>query len=142
MADKSTQNKKKFSFLAPYFLNLCHLKPPSLFIPSEIYLLLNLIFSTFSASKEAPQEEETINIFSVASGHLYERFLRIMMLSVIKHTKSPVKFWFLKNYLSPILKVMTALLGYTETYSSHAYVLKVSLSHFRMNLGKPERISQ
>nr|XP_018911723.1 PREDICTED: UDP-glucose:glycoprotein glucosyltransferase [Bemisia tabaci] len=64
----------------------------------------NSITSTFSASKEAPQEEETINIFSVASGHLYERFLRIMMLSVIKHTKSPVKFWFLKNYLSPILK--------------------------------------
>lgn len=28
-----------------------------------------------------------------------------MMLSVIKHTKTPVKFWFLKNYLSPTLKV-------------------------------------
>lgn len=27
-----------------------------------------------------------------------------MMLSVIKHTKSPVKFWFLKNYLSPSFK--------------------------------------
>lgn len=49
--------------------------------------------------------DEPINIFSVASGHLYERFLRIMMLSVIKHTKSPVKFWFLKNYLSPSFKV-------------------------------------
>lgn len=31
-----------------------------------------------------------INIFSVASGHLYERLLRIMMLSLLKHTK--VKF--------------------------------------------------
>ncbi|VDD80862.1 unnamed protein product [Mesocestoides corti] len=47
---------------------------------------------------------ETINIFSLASGHLYERFLRIMMLSVIRNTKSPVKFWFLKNYLSPPFK--------------------------------------
>ncbi|XP_063697044.1 UDP-glucose:glycoprotein glucosyltransferase [Culicoides brevitarsis] len=46
-------------------------------------------------------ESETINIFSVASGHLYERLLRIMMLSLLKNTKSPVKFWFLKNYLSP-----------------------------------------
>lgn len=47
---------------------------------------------------------ETINIFSLASGHLYERFLRIMMLSVLKHTRNPVKFWFLKNFLSPTFK--------------------------------------
>lgn len=49
-------------------------------------------------------KEEVLNIFSLASGHLYERFLRIMMLSVLKHTKTPVKFWFLKNYLSPTFK--------------------------------------
>ncbi|THD28488.1 UDP-glucose:glycoprotein glucosyltransferase [Fasciola hepatica] len=48
--------------------------------------------------------EETINVFSLASGHLYERLLRIMMLTVIRHTESPVKFWFLKNYLSPTFK--------------------------------------
>ncbi|KAL9229315.1 hypothetical protein vseg_004797 [Gypsophila vaccaria] len=45
-----------------------------------------------------------INIFSVASGHLYERFLKIMILSVLKHTQRPVKFWFIKNYLSPQFK--------------------------------------
>ncbi|XP_041806294.1 UDP-glucose:glycoprotein glucosyltransferase 2 isoform X2 [Chelmon rostratus] len=50
------------------------------------------------------QKEDVLNIFSVASGHLYERFLRIMMLSVLRHTKTPVKFWFLKNYLSPSFK--------------------------------------
>ncbi|XP_047673638.1 UDP-glucose:glycoprotein glucosyltransferase 1 isoform X1 [Tachysurus fulvidraco] len=50
------------------------------------------------------EKDDVINIFSVASGHLYERFLRIMMLSVLKHTKTPVKFWFLKNYLSPTFK--------------------------------------
>ncbi|EMP42619.1 UDP-glucose:glycoprotein glucosyltransferase 1 [Chelonia mydas] len=49
-------------------------------------------------------KDDVINIFSVASGHLYERFLRIMMLSVLKHTETPVKFWFLKNYLSPMFK--------------------------------------
>nr|XP_054771675.1 UDP-glucose:glycoprotein glucosyltransferase 1-like [Lytechinus pictus] len=48
--------------------------------------------------------DNQLNIFSLASGHLYERLLRIMMLSVLKHTKSPVKFWFLKNYLSPSFK--------------------------------------
>jgi len=46
---------------------------------------------------------ETINVFSLASGHLYERFLKIMMLSVLKNTKNPVKFWFLKNCMSPQL---------------------------------------
>ncbi|CAN7998165.1 unnamed protein product, partial [Ixodes pacificus] len=50
------------------------------------------------------EQEDRINIFSLASGHLYERLLRIMMLSVLKNTKTPVKFWFLKNYLSPTFK--------------------------------------
>ncbi|XP_039155598.1 probable UDP-glucose:glycoprotein glucosyltransferase A [Eucalyptus grandis] len=45
-----------------------------------------------------------INIFSIASGHLYERFLKIMILSVLKNTQRPVKFWFIKNYLSPQFK--------------------------------------
>ncbi|XP_012578613.1 PREDICTED: UDP-glucose:glycoprotein glucosyltransferase 2 [Condylura cristata] len=54
--------------------------------------------------KNDKEETDVLNIFSVASGHLYERFLRIMMLSVLRNTKTPVKFWFLKNYLSPTFK--------------------------------------
>jgi len=64
-----------------------------------------IYYSSFSSGSPDKSTDETINIFSVASGHLYERFLRIMMLSVLKNTKSPVKFWFLKNYLSPTVKV-------------------------------------
>lgn len=45
-----------------------------------------------------------INIFTVASGHLYERMTYIMILSVLKHTKSTVKFWFIENFLSPSFK--------------------------------------
>ncbi|ETN42534.1 uncharacterized protein HMPREF1541_01691 [Cyphellophora europaea CBS 101466] len=45
-----------------------------------------------------------INIFSVASGHLYERMLNIMMVSVMKHTKHSVKFWFIEQFLSPAFK--------------------------------------
>uniref|UniRef100_A0A671YRX9 UDP-glucose ceramide glucosyltransferase-like 1 n=1 Tax=Sparus aurata TaxID=8175 RepID=A0A671YRX9_SPAAU len=56
------------------------------------------------AEDQKQEKDDVINIFSVASGHLYERFLRIMMLSVLKNTKTPVKFWFLKNYLSPTFK--------------------------------------
>lgn len=55
-------------------------------------------------SDGATESRDTINIFSVASGHLYERFLKIMMLSVTKHTSVPVKFWLLENYLSPTFK--------------------------------------
>jgi UDP-glucose:glycoprotein glucosyltransferase len=47
---------------------------------------------------------EKLHVFSVASGHLYERFLKIMVLSVVQNTETPVKFWFLKNFLSPEFK--------------------------------------
>lgn len=56
---------------------------------------------TGSGGEDEDGDGEVINIFSVASGHMYERLLRIMMLSTLKNTKTPVKFWFLKNYLSP-----------------------------------------
>jgi UDP-glucose:glycoprotein glucosyltransferase len=54
------------------------------------------------SAKKGTQAE--INIFSVASGHLYERMLNIMMLSVMKHTKHTVKFWFIEQFLSPSFK--------------------------------------
>lgn len=60
-------------------------------------------------------ESNRINIFSLASGHLYERLLRIMMLSVLKNTQTPVKFWFLKNFLSPTFKDF--LPYYAEKYN-------------------------
>ncbi|XP_043928923.1 UDP-glucose:glycoprotein glucosyltransferase 2 isoform X2 [Protopterus annectens] len=56
------------------------------------------------SEEKSKMKDDVLNIFSVASGHLYERFLRIMMLSVLRNTKTPVKFWFLKNYLSPTFK--------------------------------------
>uniref|UniRef100_A0A670IC80 UDP-glucose ceramide glucosyltransferase-like 1 n=1 Tax=Podarcis muralis TaxID=64176 RepID=A0A670IC80_PODMU len=61
-------------------------------------------FLFWTQKAENEKKMDMLNIFSVASGHLYERFLRIMMLSVLRHTKTPVKFWFLKNYLSPTFK--------------------------------------
>ncbi|ESZ97892.1 glycosyltransferase family 24 protein [Sclerotinia borealis F-4128] len=50
------------------------------------------------------EEQADINIFSVASGHLYERMLNIMMVSVMKNTKHTVKFWFIEQFLSPSFK--------------------------------------
>ncbi|KAL2024740.1 hypothetical protein VTK56DRAFT_5561 [Thermocarpiscus australiensis] len=62
-------------------------------------------------------EHAEINIFSVASGHLYERMLNIMMLSVMRHTNHTVKFWFIEQFLSPSFKdfipAMAAEYGFT-----------------------------
>jgi UDP-glucose:glycoprotein glucosyltransferase len=68
------------------------------------------VFSSIS-SLFSKEQNTTVNIFSVASGHMYERLLKIMILSVLKHTKSPVKFWFLKNYLSPQFKEYLPLMA-------------------------------
>lgn len=53
-----------------------------------------------AASGELP----TVHIFTVASGHLYEKLLSIMILSVKNHTKCPLHFWFIDNFLSPKFK--------------------------------------
>jgi UDP-glucose:glycoprotein glucosyltransferase len=49
-------------------------------------------------------ENADINVFTVASGHLYERMTYIMILSTLKHTNRSVKFWFIENFLSPSFK--------------------------------------
>ncbi|BGP16173.1 hypothetical protein JCM10213_001389 [Rhodosporidiobolus nylandii] len=49
-------------------------------------------------------ERADINVFTVASGLLYERMAFLMMVSVMRHTKSTVKFWFISNFLSPSFK--------------------------------------
>jgi len=54
--------------------------------------------------ENAVAEEEVVNVFSLATGHLYERFLKIMMLSVTKRTSTKVKFWLFENFLSPNFK--------------------------------------
>ncbi|KAL8735600.1 MAG: hypothetical protein Q9166_000769 [cf. Caloplaca sp. 2 TL-2023] len=60
----------------------------------------------FASSILTPQADAQadINIFSVASGHLYERMLNIMMVSVMRHTNHTVKFWFIEQFLSPSFK--------------------------------------
>jgi len=46
----------------------------------------------------------TIYIFSVASGHLYEKLMGIMILSVRNKTQCPLHFLFIDNFLSPKFK--------------------------------------
>ncbi|OSX71953.1 hypothetical protein BU14_0488s0015 [Porphyra umbilicalis] len=62
--------------------------------------------SVDGAADGAPAHDPRIHVFSVASGHLYERLLKIMMLSVVRHAGAPVKFWLLQNTLSPAFKAL------------------------------------
>jgi UDP-glucose:glycoprotein glucosyltransferase len=48
----------------------------------------------------AADDDGKVHVFSLASGHLYERFLKIMMLSVAGKSSKPVKFWLIRNFLS------------------------------------------
>eukprot|EP01063_Lacrimia_lanifica_P008808 TRINITY_DN15864_c0_g1_i1.p1 TRINITY_DN15864_c0_g1~~TRINITY_DN15864_c0_g1_i1.p1 ORF type:complete len:1574 (+),score=604.26 TRINITY_DN15864_c0_g1_i1:65-4786(+) len=55
----------------------------------------------------ARPDKPTLNIFSLATGHLYERFLKIMLHTVMLYANQPgqrVKFWYLANFLSPQFK--------------------------------------
>ena len=60
--------------------------------------------SSLGLTKSSSSTNAEINVFSVASGHLYERMLNIMILSVMKHTQHTVKFWFIEQFLSPSFK--------------------------------------
>ena len=48
--------------------------------------------------------DDTVHIFSPASGLLYERFLRIMMKTAVERASRPLKFWILGNFLSPAFR--------------------------------------
>ena len=58
-----------------------------------------------------------VDVFSVASGALYERLLKIMFLSVRKNTKANVKFWIIKNFLSPTFKATLPIMAEQYNFS-------------------------
>eukprot|EP01047_Picozoa_sp_COSAG01_P015981 COSAG01_NODE_808_length_13418_cov_9.469631_2_plen_1344_part_00 len=64
-----------------------------------------------SRLRHEQQSVDTIHIFSLASGQLYERLLKVMMLSVRRHTRAPLKFWLLANYASPAFRLAAPALG-------------------------------
>eukprot|EP00934_Nitzschia_sp_Nitz4_P006424 Nitzschia sp. Nitz4//scaffold255_size41878//2185//7104//NITZ4_007399-RA/size41878-processed-gene-0.17-mRNA-1//-1//CDS//3329544353//6414//frame0 len=58
----------------------------------------------FSQTDLVADDDDTVHVFSLATGRLYERLLKIMMLSVTKRTSTKVKFWLFGNFLSPDFK--------------------------------------
>lgn len=81
------------------------LLPPSKNLKGAVNTAKKWFSGLMGGEVATSKKQADVNIFSVASGHLYERFLGIMMLSVMKNTKHTVKFWFIENFLSPSFKV-------------------------------------
>ncbi|KAF8062716.1 hypothetical protein HT031_004046 [Scenedesmus sp. PABB004] len=82
-------------------------------------------FDAPDSSAAAVPSGDVINIFTVASGHMYERLQKIMILSVIKNTKSRVKFWIISNYMSPhhrrVLPAMAAAAGFDLAFVTYKW---------------------
>lgn len=81
---------------------------------SSMWSTLSSMWSSppaISSNDTSADPEEFIHVFSLATGHMYERLLRIMMLSVIKRTSVPVKFWLFENYLSPKFKALASTMA-------------------------------
>jgi len=101
--DKNLRTKEKKlvmkDFVSRGELLLVQRKPEYKFLKSN-----ELLGDDSTSKEEDDDDDEVINVFSLATGHLYERLLKIMMLSVTKRTSSKVKFWFLENFLSPNFK--------------------------------------
>lgn len=76
------------------------------------------------SSKRSTEKQADINIFSVASGHLYERMLNIMMVSVMRNTKHTVKFWFIEQFLSPSFKSFLPQLAKEYNFSYEMVTFK------------------
>ena len=64
-----------------------------------------------SNTDKVGDDDDTIHVFTVASGHMYERLQKIMILSALKRTKNRLKFWFIKNYMSPAMKQFVPIMA-------------------------------
>lgn len=86
-----------------------------------------------SGKKEVKPKQADINVFSIASGHLYERLMGIMIASVRAHTNKLVKFWIIDNYISPQFKKLLPKLAqeYDVEYQLITYKWPVWLTKQR-----------
>lgn len=79
------QTNKPLLFAGKYLLLKVQKRPGK---ESEPLLPAADDMNAVAASAAAAKASNGINVFTVASGHMYERLQKIMILSVIKNTKS------------------------------------------------------
>ncbi len=91
---KTSVERKSKTLVAKDFTspaNVLLVKRKKGFEDAELYL------DEGNSNRVSTDSNETVHVFSLATGHAYERLLKIMMLSVTKRTSAPVKFWLFSN---------------------------------------------
>ncbi|KAH7820809.1 putative UDP-glucose:glycoprotein glucosyltransferase [Monocercomonoides exilis] len=94
-ADALSSNRKSSSSSPP---------PPSHSSSSSLESSQSISMSQSSSEHVPATPKPAIHIFTICSGHLYERLAKIMMTSVVDHTKQRVKFWFIGSVTSPLFR--------------------------------------
>jgi len=84
------------------------------------------------------KDPDCIHIFSLASGHAYERFLKIMIQSLLEHTDSKVKFWLLDNFASPQFKDFVPVMA--EEYGFHFEFVTYNWPHWLRRQTQKQRV--
>ncbi|KAG2424815.1 hypothetical protein HXX76_014236 [Chlamydomonas incerta] len=100
-------------------------KPPGSLLGRVSDMIMGKGGKDAAAAKKPLPGGDVINVFTVASGHMYERLQKIMILSVVRHTKSKVKFWIIKNYCSPqhraVLPALAAAYGFEYEFVTYKW---------------------
>jgi UDP-glucose:glycoprotein glucosyltransferase len=71
----------------------------------------------YNVTTADPSNTTRVDVFSIASGHLYERLLKIMMLAVRRRSQFSVKFWIIKAFLSPQFKATLPIMASKYNFS-------------------------
>jgi hypothetical protein len=79
-------------------------KPTSISSPSH-----RVCFTRYAFSSLCTRDKVKLKLTHPFLPFLYQRFAYIMCISVMKHTESTVKFWFIENFLSPSFLVRSVL---------------------------------
>ena len=84
------------------------------------------------------KDPDCIHIFSLASGHAYERFQKIMFQSLLEHTDSKVKFWLLDNFASPQFKDFVPVMA--KEYGFHFEFVSYNWPHWLRRQTQKQRV--
>jgi len=57
--------------------------------------------ATGGSNENDEDDDDRIHVFTVASGHMYERLQSIMIAGAVKRSSRRIKFWFLSDVISP-----------------------------------------
>ncbi|OHT05934.1 hypothetical protein TRFO_26144 [Tritrichomonas foetus] len=118
--------------------NIYHVEVNSFTSKYNIIKLKHEVLKQINSQERNYKNSSRVDVFAVASGHLYERLTKIMMISVKRQTNSRVTFWLLNNFLSPQFKA--SLPAMAEKYGFEYKLVKYKWPHFIYPQQEKQRI--